>query len=44
MALLEAITHLVHDAYFVDLFVRCSNQVAIKVRAAVAACVHLCVW
>eukprot|EP00775_Hariotina_reticulata_P005578 gene5578-5816_t len=30
MNMLEEITHKVHDAYFVDLFVRVSNQVAIK--------------
>lgn len=30
MCLLEEITEKVHDAYFIDLFVRVSNQVAIK--------------
>lgn len=30
MLLLEEITEKVHDAFFVDLFVRVSNQVAIK--------------
>lgn len=30
MGLLEEITHKVHDAYFVDLFVRVSNSVAIR--------------
>lgn len=30
MDVLEETTEKVHDAYFVDLFVRCSNQVAIK--------------
>ena len=30
MLMLEQITHKVHDAYFVDLFVRVSNSVAIN--------------